>query len=119
MEQENLSPRYLRPGGVLAGRGRTASGEHCERQSTDAGHRGGTARSSGEGPVMGLERRSRADQDQPEANPSGDEPRAGSEPVVKSFEIDNRLIYRAWEKGRANKGAPGVDAVSIGTVQEQ
>ena len=28
-----------------------------ESQSTDAGHRGGWARSSGEGPVMGLERR--------------------------------------------------------------
>ncbi len=68
---------------------------------------------------MGLERRSRADQDQPEANPSGDEPRAGSEPGVKSFEIDKRLIYRAWEKVRANKGAPGVDAVSIGTFEEQ
>ena len=46
MEQENLSPRYRRPGEVVvvAGRGRTASGEHRERQSTDAGHRGGTAR---------------------------------------------------------------------------
>ena len=28
-----------------------------QSQSTDAGHRGGWARSSGEGPVMGLERR--------------------------------------------------------------
>ena len=28
-----------------------------ERQSTDAGHRGGVIRSSEEGPVMGLERR--------------------------------------------------------------
>jgi RNA-directed DNA polymerase len=32
---------------------------------------------------------------------------------VKSFEIRKRLIYEAWEKVRANKGAPGVDAVSI------
>ena len=32
---------------------------------------------------------------------------------MKPFEIDKRLIYRAWEKVRANKGAPGVDAVSI------
>ena len=40
---------------------------------------------------------------------------AGGEtrPKVKSFEIDKRLVYRAWEKVRANKGAPGVDAVSI------
>jgi RNA-directed DNA polymerase len=32
---------------------------------------------------------------------------------VKSFEIDKRLIVEAWEKVRANKGAPGVDAVSV------
>src|SRR5258707_2547566 len=119
MEQENLSPRYLRPGGVLAGRGRTASGGHCERQSTEAGHRGGTARSSGEGPVMGLERRSRADQGLGQANPSGEELVVRPEPGVKSFEIDKRLIYQAWEKVRANKGAPGVDAVSIGLFGER
>ena len=32
---------------------------------------------------------------------------------VKSFEIPKRLVYEAWEKVRANNGAPGVDAVSI------
>jgi len=32
---------------------------------------------------------------------------------VKSFEIRKRLVYEAWEKVRANGGAPGVDAVSI------
>jgi RNA-directed DNA polymerase len=31
----------------------------------------------------------------------------------KSFEIPKRLVYEAWEKVRANNGAPGVDAVSI------
>ena len=36
-----------------------------------------------------------------------------TEPKVKSFEISKRLIYEAWEKVRANRGAPGVDAVSI------
>jgi len=32
---------------------------------------------------------------------------------VKSFEIPKRLVFEAWEKVRANAGAPGVDAVSI------
>jgi RNA-directed DNA polymerase len=34
-------------------------------------------------------------------------------PKVKSFEIPKRLVVEAWEKVRANNGAPGVDAVSI------
>jgi group II intron reverse transcriptase/maturase len=32
---------------------------------------------------------------------------------LKSFEIRKRLVFEAWEKVRANGGAPGVDAVSI------
>jgi RNA-directed DNA polymerase len=42
-----------------------------------------------------------------------------SRPKVKSFEIPKRLVYEAWEKVRANKGAPGVDAVSIAEFQER
>jgi group II intron reverse transcriptase/maturase len=38
---------------------------------------------------------------------------------VKPFEIDKRLVYEAWEKVRANDGAPGVDAVSIGLFEQQ
>jgi len=47
------------------------------------------------------------------ANPAGEEPRQEPKPKVKSFEIPKRLVYEAWEKVRANNGAPGVDAVSI------
>jgi hypothetical protein len=36
-------------------RGRTPSGKHRKGESTDARHRGEPTRSSGEGPVMGLE----------------------------------------------------------------
>ena len=42
-----------------------------------------------------------------------------SRPKVKSFEIPKRLVYEAWEKVRANKGAPGVDAVSIAEFQQR
>jgi RNA-directed DNA polymerase len=62
---------------------------------------------------MGLEPRSRADQGHAEANPAGEEPKQRPKPKVKSFEIPKRLVYEAWEKVRANSGAPGVDAVSI------
>jgi len=68
---------------------------------------------------MGLERRSRADQGQPGANPSGEEPGARPEPKVKSSVIGKRLIVEAREKVRANNGAPGVDAVGIGLFAEQ
>jgi len=46
---------------------------------------------------MGLERRSRADQGQPGANPSGEEPGARPEPKVKSSVIGKRLIVEAGE----------------------
>jgi hypothetical protein len=68
---------------------------------------------------MGLERRGRADQGQPAASPAGEEPRARPEPKVKSSVIGKRLIVEAWEKVRANNGAPGVDAVGIGLFQER
>jgi retron-type reverse transcriptase len=62
---------------------------------------------------MGLEPRGRADQGQSEVNPSGEEPTERPKPKVKSFDIPKRLVAEAWEKVRANNGAPGVDAVSI------
>jgi group II intron reverse transcriptase/maturase len=48
-----------------------------------------------------------------EANPHGEEPTGGPKLKVKSFDIPKCLVYEAWEKVRANDGAPGVDAASI------
>jgi hypothetical protein len=68
---------------------------------------------------MGLERRGRADQGHSGANPQGEEPGKRPEPKVKSSVISKRLIVEAWEKVRANNGAPGVDAIGIGLFAEQ
>jgi RNA-directed DNA polymerase len=102
----------------LVTRGRTPSGEHREGQST-ARHRDGTARTSVEGPVMGLERRGRAGQVDRRPTPVvvGEEPTDGPKRKVKSFDISKRLVFEAWQKVRDNGGAPGVDAVSVGRFQ--
>ena len=62
MEQENLCLETVDQAGcVLVARGRTSGGRNRLGQST-ARRRGGPARTSVEGPVMGLERRGRAGQ---------------------------------------------------------
>ena len=66
MEQENLCLDTVGRmasgvGGPVAARGRTLGGRNRLGQST-ARRRGGSARSSVEGPVMGLERSGRAGQ---------------------------------------------------------
>ena len=114
MEQENLSSRYRRGRSVglrqprdRPARGRPASGENRERQSTDAGHRGGPARSSDEGSVMELELRGRADQGHLEVNPQGEEPTGRPQPKVKSFEISKRLILRGVGEGPGQQRGAG------------
>jgi retron-type reverse transcriptase len=62
---------------------------------------------------MGLEPREPGRSGRLEANPQGKELTGGPKLKVKSFEIPQRLVYEAWERVRANDGAPGVDATSI------
>src|SRR3954470_24999764 len=94
------------------GRACTLTAAACRRSSAP------TRRDNADPLAMGLERRGRAVHDRREVtpagvDPAGEEPRVRPEPKVKSFEIDKRLVYGAWEKVRANRAAPGGDAVSI------
>ena len=74
MEQENLSARNRRSGQCcLAARGRVPRGRNRGGQST-ARHRGGPVRSSDEGAVMAVERRSGVIQSYFEANQLWEEP---------------------------------------------
>src|SRR6516162_241277 len=69
MERENLC--FVTSEDV---KGQAASGSNREGESTEAGRRGGAARSSVEGPVMGLERRGCAVRSWPLANWKQEEP---------------------------------------------
>ncbi len=67
---------------------------------------------------MALEQRGRAGQFDQGPTPVGQELMERSKLKVRSFEISKRLVSGAWEKVRANGGAPGVDAVSIALFAE-
>ena len=62
---------------------------------------------------MGLEPRGWASQVDQRPTLLGEEPTGRPRLKVKSFEIPKRLVFEAWEKVRANKGAPGVDGQAI------
>ena len=86
--------------------------ERCMGVSTVAGSAGGPARSSGEAPVMGVERRGRVICGCVRSinrNPLGFGRSRVNElkSPDKPFEISKWAVKEAWEKVKANKGAPG------------
>src|SRR5712675_1145954 len=104
MERENLC--LVTPRGV---KGQAASGSNREGESTEAGRRGGAARNSVEGPVMGLERRGCVVRPWSLANWKRDEPVDEAKP----FKIPKREVWEAFKRVKANQGAAGVDGQSI------
>src|SRR5215472_15253010 len=97
MERENLS--LVTPTTV---KGQAASGSNREGESTEAGRRGGAARSSVEGPVMGLERRGCVVRPWPLANWRREEPVDEAKPFKQRLNIGSRVTReghaRFWER---------------------
>src|SRR5215468_4830858 len=97
MERENLC--FVTSEDV---KGQAASGSNREGESTEAGRRGGAARSSVEGPVMGLERRGCVVRPWPLANWKQEEPVDEAKPFKQRSNIGSRVTReghaRFWER---------------------
>src|SRR6516225_4742545 len=83
-------------------KGQAASGPNREGESTEARRRGGAARSSVEGPVMGLERRGCVVRPWPLANRKREEPVGEAKPFKQRPNIGSRVTReghaRFWER---------------------
>jgi hypothetical protein len=102
--------------GVVTGRALRSG--NCAALSTVAALAGGPARSSGEASVMGVERRGRLIRGLfARATGRGislGRRRVGkSGPMDKPFVIPKQLVWEAYKQVKRNKGAAGVDGVSI------
>src|SRR5215472_16880682 len=97
MERENLC--FVTSEDV---KGQAASGSNREDESTEAGRRGGAARSSVEGPVMGLERRGCVVRPWLLANWKQEEPVDEAKPFKQRSNIGSRVTReghaRFWER---------------------
>jgi RNA-directed DNA polymerase len=86
-----------------------------QNESTNAGHRGGLPRSSGEVSVMEMEQRGR-----PVHSKTGGQPEDGRNfrMEIKPFNIPKRIVFEAFKRVKANRGGYGVDAQSLADFEQ-
>ena len=86
----------------------------CKGERTDAGHRGGVARSRVEGAVMVLDQRGDIVQLCCVGNLRG----RTCVDKARPFCIEKREVWEAYKRVKANRGAAGVDGQSIAEFEE-
>ena len=91
---------------------------HHKGQSTKARHRGGTIHSSNEGSVMRPERRDGVTSAYGDWS-TVDNDRRNRRLRAKPYHISKTLVWRAWQRVKANRGAEGIDDQSISEFEEQ
>lgn len=86
-----------------------------QNESTNAGHRGGLPRSSGEVSVMEMEQRGR-----PVHSKTGGQPEDGRNlrMEIKPFNIPKRIVFEAFKRVKANRGGYGVDVQSLADFEQ-
>ena len=92
-----------------------SKGQIPKDESTDAENRGGAARRSFEVPVMGMEQRGCIIRFYLIVNQKWEEPLSKTKP----FSISKQMVWEAYLRVKANKGAAGVDDVSITKFEEK
>lgn len=90
-------------------------GQNPKDESTDAENRGGATRNGEEAPVMGVEGRGCVIQFYLAVNQKWEE----LLDKTKSFSISKRMVWEAYLCVKANKGAAGVDGISIAKFEEK
>jgi len=99
-------------------KGNAQAGETPVRQKTDALYDGGLSHSSGEVPVMGVERRAGVIQLELPLATLGKQGRDKGA-STKSVPITKQMVWKSYKKVKRNKGTAGIDQETIEMYEER